>query len=283
MSSRRDPELWAAIRSPGRFLPGSQPDGNDRDVNPLTSSMLTAAGFRHAFFTRLGGVSTGPYTSLNFSYGVGDVGAHVDRNFELAEAALGLQAGRLVFLSQVHGNVVQRLDGGATRAQTMHLEGDAVVSGDVALGLGVRTADCLPILIADPESGRAAAAHAGWRGLVRGVLAAAVEKLAVPPERLLVAIGPHIGPNAFEVSEDVARELAEACPVGDPILRDRGEKPHVNLARIATAQAVACGIPGDRVEHVEGCTFTDEALFFSYRRDGKCSGRHLSAIVPQRA
>lgn len=246
----------------------------------LTSQKLSAAGFRHAFFTRSGGVSEGPYRSLNFSYTVGDEANRVDENFRRGETELGLSPGRLLYLSQVHGSVVHELDVSAERNRVKTLEGDAVVSDCSALGLGVRSADCLPILLADVESGRAAAVHAGWRGLVRGVIDAALGALGVPGERLIAAIGPHIGPVAFEVSEDVANELA-ACSNASPVRRDLGLKPHVDLAAIATAQLLAGGVRPDRLERVAGCTHDDADRFFSFRRDGKLGGRHLSAIVPR--
>jgi hypothetical protein len=249
-------------------------------VRALSSQKLAAAGFRHAFFTREGGVSEGPYESLNFSYTVGDDKSRVDENFLRAEAALSLEPGRLVYLSQVHGQSVHQLDDRAWRNDVRLLEGDALVSDCGLLGLGVRSADCVPILIGDPATGRAAAVHAGWRGLVAGAIVAAVRALAVPTEHVVAAIGPHIGPEAFEVSSDVAHQLA-ACSLAHPVRHDLGTKPHVDLAEIATAQLVASGVERALIERVHGCTVTERERFFSYRRDGKNSGRHLSAIVPR--
>jgi YfiH family protein len=249
-------------------------------VLALTSQKLAAAGFRHAFFTRQGGVSVGPYESLNFSYTVGDEPQRVDENFRRAEAWLSLAPGRLVYLSQVHGSTVVELEASAERQSVKVLEGDALVSSCSELGLGVRSADCIPVLLGDPETGAAAAVHAGWRGLVKGAIREAVCGLAVPAERLIVAIGPHIGPLAFEVSDDVAASL-DTCSTASPVLRRPGSKPHVDLARIAVAQLVSSGVPMDQIEHVEGCTATDPTRFFSFRRDGQHSGRHLSAIVPR--
>jgi len=244
----------------------------------LESSLLLQAGFRHGFFTREGGTSKGPHASLNFSYGVGDDADRVDENFAVAEAALGLSPGRLAFLSQVHGNRVVELDAAATRATAQTQEGDAVTSRCTELGLGVRTADCLPILLGDPEAGRACAVHAGWRGLVRGVVFEAVRRFPVP-SRVVAAIGPHIGPSAFEVSDDVALELLGCSSAPHPVSREYGAKPHVDLHQIAVAQLRQAGVGS--VDRVEGCTLSEPSRFFSYRRDGARSGRHLSAIVPR--
>jgi YfiH family protein len=211
---------------------------------------------------------------------VGDECSRVDENFRAAETALSLAPGRLVYLSQVHGSTVHWLEENARRESVKTLEGDGVVSDCALIGLGVRSADCVPVLLADPETGRAAAVHAGWRGLVRGAIGATVRALAGPAERLIVAVGPHIGPGAFEVSDDVALDLA-GCSTASPVLRDRGPKPRVDLLAIATAQLVSSGVAADRIDRIGGCTMSEPERFFSFRRDGPHSGRHLSAIVPR--
>jgi polyphenol oxidase len=250
-------------------------------VDHLTSTLLDRAGFRHAFFTRQGGVSLGPYATLNFSYGVGDEAAHVDENFRRAERTLALEPGRLLFLSQVHGCDVVEISAAALRSDVLQQQGDGLTAADPELGLGVRTADCVPVLIACTKSGHAAAAHAGWRGLVSNVIAATVAKLAVEPSSLLAAIGPHIGVNAFEVSDDVAAQLQAAAPHLDVVRREPQQKPHVDLRRIARAQLEGAGIPAANIDDVCGCTYSEPDRFFSFRRDGAHSGRHISVIVPR--
>lgn len=224
----------------------------------------------------------GPYASLNFSYGTGDDPERVDDNFALAEAALGLGPGRLLFLSQVHGSQVVELSGRPTREETKTVEGDGLVASAEDLGLGVRTADCIPLLLADPQTGRAAAVHAGWRGLVSGVIGEALRRLG-GASRVYVAIGPHIGPRAFEVSADVAQELAACSNAVKPVLDGFGPKPHVDLAAIAVAQLEQAGVTRSHIDVLGGCTFSEPANYFSFRRDGKVGGRHLSAIVPRGA
>jgi YfiH family protein len=246
-------------------------------MRPVESEALNRAGFRHGFFTREGGISEGAYRSANFSYGVGDDSRHVDENFRRAEAALGLSPGRLVFLSQVHGNAVVELADGETRETARNLEGDAMVSRCEQLGLGVRTADCIPILIGDPATGCAAAVHAGWRGLVRGVILEAVRRMP-STQTLIAAVGPHIGVAAFEVSPDVAGELLDCSTARNPVSREYGSKPHVDLAQIAVAQLERAGVRS--IDVLVGCTVSEPDRFFSFRRDGAKSGRHLSAIVP---
>jgi polyphenol oxidase len=246
----------------------------------LYSPLLTRCGFRHAFFTREGGVSEGAYASLNFSFSVGDDAEKVDRNLRRAADLLGVDVSRLYFLSQIHGNDCVELTGDEEQRRVVFTEGDALVSSRADVACGVRTADCIPVLLADPLTGRVGAVHAGWRGLVAEVIRATVQRLVGDGEttRCVAAIGPHIEADAFEVSEDVASALKNASPGVDPVLRGPG-KPHVDLRAVAQAQLLHLGLPASHIDHVRGCTYSNRELFFSFRRDGKASGRHLSAIV----
>jgi YfiH family protein len=249
----------------------------------LESALLRSAGFSHAFFTRRGGVSVGPYTSLNFSRAVGDSAEAVAANVARAAAALGVKPDRVFYLSQVHGAVTHVLQGGESAGDVLLLEGDALVSDNPALACGVRSADCVPVLVADRRSGVVAAIHAGWRGVVRGAVESgvrALRALAGGEGELVAAIGPHIRVGAFEVSEDVAQELEASSPVPDAVDRS-GNKPHVSLVRIVRGKLAALGLDQSAIDDVGGCTVTEPERFFSFRRDGKIGGRHLSAIVPR--
>ena len=126
--------------------------------------------------------------------------------------------------------------------------------------------------------------HAGWRGVVKGTLRAAIEQFSArgsEPGHLLVAIGPHISLAAFEVGDEVARELEAASDAKEVVVVHEGQKPHVSLVRILEAQLLALGVPQAQIEVLPGCTFTERDAFFSYRRDGRSSGRQLSAIVSE--
>ncbi len=248
----------------------------------LESALLRGAGFRHAFFTRNGGVSEGAYRSLSFSIAAGDKPENVSRNLERAALELGIESPHIHFLSQVHGRVTHTLHGGELQSLLIHREGDALVSIAPGLACGVRSADCVPVLLADRRSGAVAAAHAGWRGAVNGIVTSAIEALRalVPNPILLAAIGPHISAAAFEVSEDVAQTLLGASH--DPLIVDRSHaKPHVDLRRMLRAELRANGLEDRAIDDVWGCTVLEPERFFSFRRDGKASGRHLSAIVPR--
>lgn len=248
----------------------------------LESVLLRGAGFRHAFFTREGGVSQGAYSSLSFSVAAGDSEANVKQNLERAAAQLGVASTRIHFLSQVHGRVAHTLSGSEVQSELIQREGDALVSRAPGLACAVRSADCVPVLLADRRSGAVAAVHAGWRGAASGVVSSAVEALRAiaPAPDLLAAIGPHISQAAFEVSDDVAEALLVASRDAQIVDRSRS-KPHVDLRRMLRAELNALGLDQAAIDDVWGCTFLEPERFFSFRRDGKASGRHLSAIVPQ--
>jgi copper oxidase (laccase) domain-containing protein len=137
-------------------------------------------------------------------------------------------------------------------------------------------------LLADRRSGAVAAAHAGWRGAVQGIVSASIEALRAlaPDPDLIAAIGPHISLAAFEVSEDVAETILKASR--DPDIVDRSRpKPHLDLRRMLRAELRWQGLKDAAIDDVWGCTVLEPERFFSFRRDGKASGRHLSAIVPR--
>jgi YfiH family protein len=259
--------------------PGNQPG---HDISPL----LAQAGFRHAFFSRLGGVSEGPFRSLSFSTVVGDDPRRVDENLRVAAALLGVDAARVLYLSQVHGRVARFYSATLQRSELITLEGDALGGCEPGSAYAVRSADCVPILLADQRSGAVMAIHAGWRGLVGGVIEAGVacllENIGSEPA-LLAAVGPHISRAAFEVSADVAAELEAASPVAGAVHQAPGQaKPHVDLRFIVRHKLLALGLAEAAIDQVGGCTLLSPERYFSFRRDGKRSGRHLSAIVPRR-
>jgi len=247
-----------------------------------TSPLLTHYGFRHAFFTREGGVSEGPYATLNFAVSTGDEPARVAENTARAAAALGVSVARLYYLSQVHGTGVVRIAGDEDRDALVRVEGDATLSTTSGVACGVRSADCGTVLVGDAASGAVVAIHAGWRGTEAGVVAAGVEALVriVPTKpRLVAAIGPLIETCCFEVGHDVADRLARSSRLGEAAVTRSAEKAHVDLRAVIADQLGAAGLAEDAIDQVRGCTVCDAARFFSFRRDGKASGRLLSAIV----
>lgn len=221
--------------------------------------------------TRTGGVSTGGYASFNLGDHVGDDPAVVARNRTILRAALPAEP---VWLKQVHGNVVADAD----RAVGI-TEADAAVARKPGAVCAVMTADCLPLLLCDESGTVVSAAHAGWRGLAGGVVEAAVAAMKVAPASLMVWLGPAIGPQAFEVGEEVRQAFLAHDPQAQKAFVPRASSTEQKwLADIYLLARQRLGLLG--VTRVYGgglCTFSDAERFYSYRRDG-ATGRLASLI-----
>lgn len=250
----------------------------------LRSSLLSALGVAHGFNLRTGGLSEGPYASLNLGRSVGDLPERVAENHRRFAAAVGYAPGALYETSQVHAAVVHVVARGSEVQAVRAIEADALVAPAGGVAIGVRVADCVPVLLFDARGGAVGAVHAGWRGTVRGVVEAGVQALlatgAGDASALRAAVLPHIRRCCFEVGDDVALELLRTTPDRDPTVIDRSRpKPHVDLAAVVSAKLRVLGVPPDAIDVVAGCTRCEPERFFSFRRDGKQSGRHLAAIV----
>jgi YfiH family protein len=249
----------------------------------LKSALLDQAGFRHAFFTREGGVSSPPFDTLSFAVSVGDDRACVAENLRRAGRVLGVDPGRIYMLSQVHGTASRVLRGDEDPVEVIHSIGDVTLSSTPGLACAVRAADCVPVLLADRASGAVAAVHSGWRGTTLGAApagVAALRALVGADGELVAAIGPHIEACCFEVGDDVAATLAACSSLGEAaVIRVPGKNARVDLRRIVRAQLEAVGVRPEAIEDVRGCSVCDRARFHSYRRDGARSGRMLAAIV----
>jgi YfiH family protein len=247
----------------------------------LRSTQLLALGVSHGFNLRTGGASQAPFASFNLARAVGDEPAAVARNHELFAAGVGFGPGRLFETSQVHGATLRVVSASEEPARVRAEDADVLVSAERGVAIGVRVADCVALLIADRAQGVVGAVHAGWRGVVaraaevgvRGVLA-----LGGRADDLVVAIFPHIRACCFEVGEEVAAALDAAVPGLHAVQRTR-PTPHVDLACIVRAQLASSGVRASQIEDVAGCTRCDPERFFSFRREGQRSGRHVAAIV----
>jgi YfiH family protein len=247
----------------------------------LVVTSRTLNGVRHGFSTRRGGVSTGKYATLNVGGKWGDDPELVAHNRRRLAAAGGFDWSRLYTARQVHGARVAVVVDGTLPDRVAETEADVVVSAVPGTAVGVYTADCVPILIAD-DDGRVAAAHAGWRGTVQGVAAAAVEALVsigAHRERLRAALGPSICARCFEVGEEVAAEFDAVAP--DAVIRQPDTKPHVDLWRANRRLLVGAGVAEASIDAAPACTMCEPERFFSFRRDGGGIGQHLSFVVSQ--
>jgi len=226
---------------------------------------------RAACSTRAGGVSTGPYESLNLGDHVGDSVENVARNRGLFVEALGA---RPVFMKQVHGAHAVEL----TDATADGVEADACYTAATGVACTIMVADCLPVLLADAEGRAVAAAHAGWRGLASGAVEAACAGL--PAGGRLAWLGPCIGPTAFEVGPEVKEAFERHDAAAAPLFRPYGAgKFLADLPGLARRRLQALGITA--IYGNDGsdpwCTVRSSSRFFSYRRD-RTSGRFAASI-----
>jgi YfiH family protein len=250
-------------------------------MKKLQASNLAGPGIVHGFFGRAGGVSGGLYASLNCGPGSRDDAAAVAENRRRVAQALAPGAG-LVSLSQIHSPLVHILDGTPKERP----EGDAMVTATPGLGLGILTADCAPVLLADREAGVIGAAHAGWKGALGGVLEAtldAMEKLGADRTRIAAAIGPCISQAHYEVGWDFRDRFLELGLRQRKFFVPSGKEGHYrfDLEDYAAHRLAAAGI--GNVEKLGVCTYPAENGFFSFRRTTHAGepdyGRQVSAIL----
>lgn len=224
----------------------------------------------HAVATeRSGGVSAGPYASLNLAEHVGDEPGAVAANRDALASALSLDT-QPCWLEQVHGADVLDLDTDPPG------RADGAVTSTPGRVCVVLTADCVPVLLAARDGSRVGAAHAGWRGLAAGVLTQAVARMGTPPEQIQAWLGPAIGPTSYEVDADVRDAFLGADPSADRcFVPTRPGHWHADLYGLARARLSKSGV--EAVYGGDFCTFTESARFFSHRREAPC-GRMATLI-----
>ncbi|MHB8511225.1 MAG: peptidoglycan editing factor PgeF [Actinomycetota bacterium] len=238
--------------------------------------VLERCGIRAIFTTRLGGYSADPWSSLNLSYVSGDESQTVLRNRDRALNAIGLEASRWTGARQVHGTRVEHVlaadaGSGADSAESTIPETDALVTDAPGVAIAVLTADCVPILLADQRRRRIAVVHAGWRGMVAGIVQRAAEKFEDASSLIGVA-GPAIGPCCYEVGLDVSEPAVDRF--GSRVMRDR----NLDLWAAAMASFRDAGI---RETYIAGlCTRCESHRFFSHRAGD--SGRQgvIACLTP---
>lgn len=240
-----------------------------------TVPQLSASGrFRSIFTSRIGGVSDGDFDSLNLSVSREKNAENKKENYLRAADAAHVSPYSLVLVNYAHGTGISYATSahsgeGLSRPTTLP-ECDALIvrePGVTALSLH---ADCVPVIAADPVLGIGATAHAGWRGtlgmLPRKLIQVFVEDLGSRPENIICAIGPHIRACSFEVGDDVAAQF-DAVFGPETTVRKQGAKPHVDLEAAILMQFADSGILPENVTLADLCTYCEEHLFFSHRRD----------------
>ena len=241
-----------------------------------------AAGVRHAFFTREGGVSGGIYASLNCGYGSDDDHDNVTANRGRAMAGIGLSAAALATTYQVHGTNVQVVEDASS--PDARAEADAMVSGTPGIALGILTADCAPVLFADAAARVIGAAHAGWRGALAGVLdetVAAMEWLGARAGDIVAGVGPCIAQASYEVGPEFRERFVAADATNATFFDQFDGRDRFDLESYVVDRLRRLGVAA--VERSRADTCADHDKFFSYRyaclENEPDFGRGISAIA----
>ena len=252
-------------------------------ADPTPLPLYTFASFRdsriaHGVSTRAGGVSAGPYASLNLGASVGDDAAAVAENRARLARSLGYAPERLVTTPQVHGTDVLVVDE-ETAPTALSVRADILVTNRPGFLLMQRFADCVPILAWHPEAGAVGVAHAGWRGTALGVARRTVEALGELAEGdargVRAAVGPSIGPCCFEVGAEVVARFPE---VDGAVSEGPRGRPHLDLWELNRRGLVQAGVAPEHVEVAGVCTRCNPDTFFSHRALGYPAGRFGAAI-----
>ena len=247
-------------------------------------SLSRLAGIRHGFFTRSGGVSDGVYTSLNGGVGSEDSPVKVAENRARMAAGLGVTLERFLTAYQIHSPEVVVAE--TPWASNERPRADAIVTRTPGLAIGISTADCGPVLFADPQARVIGAAHAGWRGALTGVIeatVAAMEKLGAERQRIVAAAGPMIRQPNYEVGQDL---IDRFVAVESNTVRFFKPTKRPGHAMFDLAGFVVSRLRRAKVAEIEDlghCTYADPAQFYSYRRATHLAepdyGRHINAIA----
>jgi YfiH family protein len=259
-----------------------------------TQNLAQLPGLKHGFSSRVGGISEGPFASLNLKYPAepaekaGETHTQVAENRRRIATAIGFETEAVVACQQVHSATIQTVTASDRgRGAHDHREAfpatDGLITNVPGIPLMVMVADCIPVLIADPVQRVIAALHAGWRGTQQQIVTAALKRMqqefGCNPAHIQIAIGAGISYPQFEVGPEVVAAFAEQIPINDSeLVRFHGEKARLNLPAINALQARQQGVPAHQIETISRCTVSEPELFFSYRRDHGITGR-LAAFI----
>ncbi|MFQ5345929.1 MAG: peptidoglycan editing factor PgeF [Mariprofundus sp.] len=243
----------------------------------IRSQILADHGFTGIFTLREGGISPAPFDAQNFGYGLGDSDEHIEQNLRRLTRASSLPSVPHQAV-QVHQTEILWCKG---QGYMHRQQADILITDQSDTAIAVRVADCLPILLADPETGITAAVHAGWRGTAAGIAKKAVQamrKHGARSEKLLASLGPCIGPCCFAVGHDTALALQQSIVGGEHCI-SHAAKIHADLPELNRLQLLEAGLSMHHIETNRACTVCESEHFFSFRRDGKQTGRHLAIVA----
>ncbi len=250
-----------------------QPAYIQPNYNFIESRLFARHRIRGLFSLRNGGISPAPFDSLNFGSGLGDAESNITCNLKRFIASTRLP-GIPHQAIQTHQTGTLWCKGSG---QTHNTAADILLSDQSDTPLAVRTADCLPVLLADPESGISAAVHAGWRGTSAGVVKQAIQSMTehgAKPEHILACLGPCIGSCCFNIGEEAASALKNSAESAHDFVHNSAD-----LRQINRLQLLQQGLSERNIELIEACNACDTKHFFSFRRDAGQTGRHLAIVA----
>ena len=253
-------------------------------IQYLEAEAISALDFvTHAFCTRLGGISKGPFSSLNTGFLVGDRGEDVRRNLALIEEAFVIPAERLVLMGQVHGDRIFILDGDGPPPGSIP-ECDGLITDRPGVALGIRTADCVPLLFVDRVRRVIGVAHAGWRGTALRIASRMVDlfekRFSSRVEDILIAVGPAIDVCCYQVDAPVYAAFS-LRPGADRFLHPCPEEGRwmLDLASANRIELMERGVPTRNILLAGHCTACRRDLFFSHRASLGCTGRQINFLM----
>lgn len=262
------------------------PPDEKKTIAYLESPLLTSCDFlTHSFGTRIGGTSEGAYQSLNMSFREGDEEFRVLANWKILAGFFQIPVENFLVLNQVHGDgilVIKPQGDYFTSRESLNY--DAIVTDRPNLAICIKTADCVPVFIADRVQKVIAAVHAGWRGSALGITAKTARLMqnlyGSRPENLLASIGPSIGPCCYEVDEPAAAAFRHRKNAG--YFLSPGRRPDrwmLDLSEVNRRQLLDCGLFEDHIERTGLCTSCRQDTFFSHRASGGVTGRQINFMM----
>jgi len=264
----------------------------EQSLQVVCAGTLVEAGIRHGFATRLGGASTA-YLRHRFDDAAGHVAGELNLGFTASDSRENVLANRrhllvnvfgedcpMVTLHQIHSGVVHCIHP-ADASGKAPLHGDGLITDELGIVLGIQTADCVPVLVADKHRGVVAAFHAGWRGTLQRIVEAGISRMQVEygskPEDLTAAIGPSIRQCCYSVGDEVQQQFYAEFLYADALF-NRGLQTCLDLAEANRRQLLEAGLREVAIEIVPLCTSCRTDLFFSHRAEQGSTGRMLSVI-----
>lgn len=253
----------------------------------FTSPLLDSFNVPHMFTTKNGGVSSGPFESLNMSPGQGqikDTHENVERNHQIAANALSFSHTEICRTHQMHTTNIEIVtENNKEKDHRTYIDGvDGLVTNQKGILLSARTADCVPVLLYDTINASCAAIHSGWRGTLGGIVHQAIqlmcENFGSKPESIIAAIGPAANSCCYEVGEEVFEAFVAQCSDFAAAFEWRGDKLYLRLHTIIAHQLKSKGLYDKNISISRLCTICTPALFYSHRRQGTVRGTMAAFI-----